>query len=297
MQVASSLWGQIAINIAEAIRDHFIDYTYRAVGGGCINQTYCITDGRYQFFVKINSADRTEMMRAEYIALNELKHTHTITVPTPICLGASSQHAFLVLEWLDLTHSQRDQDWYLLGQQLAQLHRVTSRQGFGWHTDNTIGTTPQINTWHRDWQTFWVECRLKPQLALAKRKGFYPRISTQELWAVIPSYFQNYSPLPSMVHGDLWSGNVSFCDGQPVIFDPALYYGDREVDIAMTELFGRLPQPFYESYNEHFPLHQDYKRRRKLYNLYHIINHFNLFGGIYAFQAEEMMAEIINTAI
>ncbi|MFN3925735.1 MAG: fructosamine kinase family protein [Pseudanabaenaceae cyanobacterium] len=294
MAVASSLWAQIAINITEAIGEQFLDYTYQPVGGGCINQTYCLTNNRYRFFVKINTADRLEMMRAEYLALHELRNTNTIAVPTPICLGASAQHTFLVLEWLELKNSRRDQDWQLLGKQLAQLHRVTSRYGFGWHMHNTIGVTPQINTWEKDWQTFWIEHRLKPQLEMARRKGYYPRISTQKLLAVIPYFFQNYQPLPSLVHGDLWSGNLSFCEGQPVIFDPALYYGDREVDIAMTELFGRLPQAFYQSYNDHFPLDAGYPMRRSLYNLYHILNHYNLFGGIYAFQADALMAKIVN---
>jgi fructosamine-3-kinase len=291
--MASSLWGQISTHISEAVQDYFLDYSFETIAGGCINQTYCLKNDRYRFFVKVNGVEHTEMMRTEFLALHELRSTDTIAVPQPICVGANDQHAFLVLEWLDLANSGQDGDWQLMGKQLAQLHRVTSSRGFGWHRNNVIGATLQLNEWHSDWQFFWVEYRLKPQLEMARRKGFYPRTPLRHLWSAIPSYFDDYQPVPSLVHGDLWSGNLSFCNGKPVIFDPAIYYGDREVDIAMTELFGRLPNSFYDSYNLHLPLDRGYKDRKNLYNLYHILNHFNLFGGIYAFQADDLMAEIV----
>ncbi len=286
-------WAEVARQISEVIGDRLVDYQWRSVGGGCINQTYCLANSGYKFFVKVNRLDQASNLRMEYFALAEIRNTRTIAVPEPICVGTAHQHCFLVLEWLDLHNSHQDQDWQLLGKQLAQLHRVTSKQGFGWHNDNCIGATTQINTWRSNWVDFWIENRLKPQLGMAQRKGFYSRTPLEDLWSAVPTYFTNYQPIPSLVHGDLWSGNLAFCDRQPVIFDPALYYGDREVDIAMTELFGRLPRAFYDSYNQHFPLDSGYHRRRDLYNLYHILNHFNLFGGSYAFQADELIRKIV----
>jgi fructosamine-3-kinase len=293
MNSHSPLWSAIAETITAAIDENFGEYSYQPVGGGCINQTYRLQNHSYRFFVKVNGADRVEMLRSEFIALKEMQKTRTIAVPTPLCLGATDQYSFLVLEWLDLRNSHQDQDWALMGKHIAQLHKCTSTKGFGWDRDNTIGSTPQINSWHRDWVSFWIENRLKPQLQLAKQKGYYPKVATKHLWEAVPKLFRDYLPTPSLVHGDLWSGNLSFCEGVPVIYDPALYYGDREVDIAMTELFGRLPKQFYDSYNQHLPLDRGYVQRRSLYNLYHILNHYNLFGGIYAFQADNLMAEVV----
>jgi fructosamine-3-kinase len=288
-------WAEVAQQISEVIGDRLTktNYQWRSVGGGCINQTYCLYNPSYKFFVKVNTIDQASNFRMEYFALAEIKNTGTITVPEPICVGTANQQCFLVLEWLDLHSSHQEQDWQLLGKQLAQLHRVTSKQGFGWHHNNSIGSTPQINTWHSNWVDFWIENRLKPQFAMAHRNGFYSRTPLEDLWSAVPRYFDSYQPIPSLVHGDLWSGNLAFCNRQPVIFDPALYYGDREVDIAMTELFGRLPNAFYESYNQHFPLDRGYPQRRNLYNLYHILNHFNLFGGGYAVQADRLISELV----
>lgn len=287
------LWSAIAQAISAAIDENFGEYTYHPVGGGCINQTYRLQNHSYRFFVKVNGADRIEMLRSEFIALNEIQKTRTIAVPIPLCLGTAEHHSFLVLEWLDLHNSRHDRDWAMMGKHLAELHQCTATKGFGWQRDNTIGSTPQINTWDRNWVNFWLENRLKPQLKMAKEKGYYPRVATKDLCSAVPQLFADYLPVPSLVHGDLWSGNLAFCDGVPVIYDPALYYGDREVDIAMTELFGRLPNAFYDSYNQCLPLDRGYIKRRSLYNLYHILNHYNLFGGIYAFQADDLMAEIV----
>lgn len=290
---SQQFWAEVARQISEVIGDRLTNYQWRSVGGGCINQTYCLENGSYKFFIKVNSIDQVHNFRMEYLALCEIKQTGAIAVPDPICIGTANQLCFLILEWLDLSNSRQDSDWQLLGANLAKLHQVFSQQGFGWHSNNCIGSTPQINTWRSNWVDFWIENRLKPQFEIARRKGFYSRTPLKDLWSAVPKYFNDYQPLPSLVHGDLWSGNLAFCDRQPVIFDPALYYGDREVDIAMTELFGRLPSAFYESYNQHFPIDSGYYKRRNLYNLYHILNHFNIFGGIYAFQADDLITEIV----
>jgi len=183
---------------------------------------------------------------------------------------------FILLEQLDL---RRSGDWAALAQMLARLHRTTGPR-FGWHRDNRIGATPQINGWRDDWATFFHECRLRPQLELARRNGF----AFEE-----PPRLENHRPEPSLLHGDLWSGNAGFIEEGPVIFDPAVYYGDREADLAMTELFGGFPARFYAAYNEAFPLPDGYETRKHLYNLYHLLNHLNIFGEGYLAQVQRTL--------
>ncbi len=265
----------------------------QVVGGGSINRAFLLSDGNSKFFVKTNSASGITMFAAEKIALEQIRATQTIQVPKPICVGIGADLAFLILEWKDLKHSP---NWQQLGFQLAALHKVKSSCGFGWSQSNTIGSTPQINTWNSSWQNFWWEQRLQFQLRLAKENGFDAHNQAPnylDFEPEIPKFFENYNPEPSLVHGDLWSGNVGFdASGAPIIFDPALYFGDREVDLAMTELFGGFPAEFYQSYNQAFPIDAGYKHRKTLYNLYHILNHFNLFGGSYGSRAAAMIAEI-----
>jgi len=164
---------------------------------------------------------------------------------------------------------------------LATLHRQTGPR-FGWHRDNFIGATPQINSWRDDWATFFHECRIRPQLELARKSGFSVPFPKE-------NFLKHHKPSPSLLHGDLWSGNAGFIDEGPVIFDPAVYYGDREADLAMTELFGGFPARFYEAYNEAFPLPDGYETRKHFYNLYHLLNHLNIFGAGYLAQVRRTL--------
>jgi len=179
--------------------------------------------------------------------------------------------AFLLLEFLDLGGSG---DHAALGRSLAALHARPGAR-FGWTRDNFIGATPQANAWHDDWAEFFRLRRIEPQLALAHSHGF----------DLEPPYVEallaGHDPQPALLHGDLWSGNVGFVDAGPVFFDPAVYYGDREADVAMTELFGGFPTSFYAAYEAALPLRPGYETRKHLYNLYHLLNHLNLFGGGY----------------
>jgi fructosamine-3-kinase len=180
---------------------------------------------------------------------------------------------FILLEQLEL---RRDGDWAALARMLAKLHRTTGPR-FGWHRDNWIGRSPQVNAWHDDWADFFVECRLRPQ---ASKAGI-----------ALPAFklLKNHRPQPSLLHGDLWSGNAGFIEEGPVLFDPAVYYGDREADLAMTELFGGFPARFYDAYNEAFPLPDGYEARKHLYNLYHLLNHLNIFGEGYLAQVRRTL--------
>ncbi len=234
------------------------------------------------------------MFEAEVDGLYELGATKTIRIPVPVCFGAVADKSWLVTEYIELGRGTGDSAQYL-GQQMAALHRHTSER-FGWFRDNTIGSTPQQNAWMDNWIDFFRERRLRFQFELAVSKGFSGSLQRkgERLLADLPALFSTYSPPPSLLHGDLWGGNCAFDKtGQPVIFDPAVYYGDREADIAMTELFGGFGADFYVAYNEAWPLDDGYNVRKQLYNLYHILNYANLFGGTYASQAESIMDHLL----
>jgi fructosamine-3-kinase len=180
------------------------------------------------------------------------------------------------------------------GRELAAMHRVT-RPLFGWDRDNTIGSTRQPNGPEEDWQVFWGRNRLGFQLDLAARNGYGGRLRSEgeRLLDALPALLE-HAPVPSLLHGDLWGGNMGFDrEGHPVVFDPAVYYGDREADLAMTELFGGFGGDFYAAYREAWPLGPGYRTRKVLYNLYHVLNHLNLFGGGYLGQARGMVGELL----
>ncbi|MEO1296443.1 MAG: fructosamine kinase family protein [Cyanobacteria bacterium J06636_16] len=285
------MWQAIAEDITRATGQPFTMRDRRGIGGGSINQAYQVTDGDCSYFLKVNQAVRFAMFEAEALGLKEIAASNTIRVPRPICWGTAASSAYIVMEYLPLDGGGKDA-WYQMGQDLAALHRVTSDRGFGWQQDNTIGEIPQKNPWTADWLTFYAEQRLGYQLQLAQRRGRFPR--QDELMATLPTLLSGHDPEPTLVHGDLWSGNAAVTNtGIPVILDPATYYGDREVDIAMTELFGRFPQPFYEGYNAAYPLGEGYEIRKTLYNLYHVLNHFNMFGGGYGSQANVMIDRLL----
>jgi fructosamine-3-kinase len=286
------MWTQIADSIARVTNTPFTITNSRSISGGCINQGYRISNDDRSYFVKLNQASQVEMFVAEALGLQQMAATQTITVPQPICWGVADSSSYIVLQWLDLSGGN-NQAWHKMGFQLAEMHRLGTSQQFGWDINNTIGSTPQINTWNNNWADFFAEQRIGYQLQLAKRRGGnFP--DTQKVVERVREILQDRQPEISLVHGDLWSGNGAITNkGEPVILDPATYYGDREVDIAMTELFGGFPAAFYQGYNQAWQLDRGYPQRKNLYNLYHILNHFNLFGGGYASQANRMLQAIL----
>lgn len=285
------MWTEVIEKINQATNSKWEMRDRRPLGGGCINQSYQLIGEKENYFVKINSAEGLEMFRAEALALEEITATQTIKVPKPICYGSAGNHSYLVLEYLELDRGNR-QSWQKMGQQLAQLHRLQRENRYGWKINNTIGSTPQINQWQDNWADFFAQQRIGYQLQRANRKGAnFSNI--QQIIARIRDLLQERNPHPSLLHGDLWGGNAGFTrEGIPIIFDPAFYHGDRETDIAMTELFGGFPPEFYQGYNQEYPLDSGYQQRKTIYNLYHILNHFNLFGGSYLSQAKSMIRSI-----
>lgn len=286
------MWTQIARHIAQTTEKPFEIEKSHPVSGGCINQGYAVSGNGLIYFVKINQANQEAMFAAEALGLKQIHATKTIRVPEPICWGIADKSSYLVLEWLEFGGGD-SQSWEKMGRNLAHLHQVSLSDRFGWHCNNTIGSTPQINTISNNWADFFAHQRIGYQLRLAKeRGGNFP--DEDQVIPAISEMLSQHQPHPSLVHGDLWSGNAAITvDGEPVILDPATYWGDREVDLAMTELFGGFPAAFYRGYNDVFPLDAGYQKRKTLYNLYHILNHFNLFSGGYASQANRMLQEIL----
>ncbi len=264
------------------------------VHGGSINECRRWETGRGPLFVKLAGARMLAMLQAEAQGLRELATAGAVRVPRVLAIGEAADSAYLALEWIDFAAGTPASE-SRLGEQLARQHRCTAQQ-FGWHRDNTIGSTPQQNAWADDWVAFFRERRLRVQLELAGSRGHRGRLQVRgaELLERLGGLFGSYRPVPSLLHGDLWGGNRAADErGSPVIFDPAVYYGDREADIAMTRLFGGFGAGFYAAYEAAWQLDSGAPLRVALYNLYHVLNHLNLFGGGYARQAETMIDRLL----
>lgn len=287
-------WSRVAAAISRATGTPFELRETRDLGGGCINRAVRLSGDDRQFFVKLNDATAATMLDAEREGLEALRDCGAVRVPAPVTGGLVNGFAFLVLEYVPLS-GLSGPGWSSLGERLAAMHRATADR-FGWHRDNTIGATPQENEWSDHWIEFWRSHRLGYQLRLAADNGL-PREATrsgERLMARLDELFAGYEPVPSLLHGDLWGGNVAADEaGAPVLYDPAVYYGDREADIAMTELFGRFDGRFYEAYHAAWPLDSGYRERKWLYNLYHVLNHFNLFGGGYGARAGALITRLL----
>jgi protein-ribulosamine 3-kinase len=281
----------VALTRALGIR---VDDAATPVGGGSIHSAYRYRTERGQIFVKVCTLRAEAMLAAEADGLRELASAQAIRVPEVLALGKLEDRAFICLEWLAFGTPSRTAN-SRLGEQLAALHAKTAPE-YGWHQDNFIGLTPQCNRPHASWPEFFRRCRLEPQLDLAERKGADKRLLDRGrlLCESISAFFATYRPVPSLLHGDLWGGNWGATRvGEPVIFDPAVYYGDRETDIAMTRLFGGFGAEFYAAYESAWPLDSGANVRTTLYNLYHVLNHYNMFGGSYLAQARAMIDELL----
>ncbi len=286
-------WQSIIQHIEQSTGKDFSVNHQQSVAGGSINSAFVLADDRNtRYFVKSNRTGRMSMFEAEAKGLGEMAASQSIRVPVPVCFGDDGAQSYIVLEYLDMT-GRADQQ--LLGEQLAAMHRVTAEQ-FGWEIDNTIGATHQPNKKMHDWLEFWCEQRLGYQLKLAAENGYGGELQTlgEKLMTEMPKLFVGREVIPSMLHGDLWGGNVAgLADGTPVIFDPAFYYGDREADIAMTYVFGGFGPDFYARYENAFPLDDGFAVRKTFYNIYHIINHLNMFGGGYHGQSITMLEQVL----
>jgi fructosamine-3-kinase len=288
-------WGRIAADIGVETGMHIQPDSIRPVSGGCINAAWRVVCDAGQLFLKTNDATAIDMFEAERDGLTALSAAGALRVPRPLATGVTARQAWFAMEWIEPGRS-RASTGARLGEGLARQHGHLAEQ-FGWHRDNTIGTTPQINAWHDDWPAFFAERRIRYQLNLAVQGGHPGRLmeSGETLLDRVGMFFTDYQPQPSLLHGDLWGGNwAADREGDPFVFDPAVYYGDREADLAMTELFGGFDATFQAAYRSAWPLDPGYETRRQLYNLYHVLNHLNLFGTSYLAQAEAMIGRLIS---
>lgn len=253
------------------------------IPGGDINDAYKLTlsDGT-SVFMKANKAASTAFFQAEADGLEAIRGAGAIRVPGVIAVGHDDNiGSYLLLEWVESKRQERD-FWEAFGHSLAAMHLVPTSGRFGWKTNNYIGARPQINTPHDNWVAFYRDCRLAPQFRDARH---YFDADMKKRFARLLDRLDEYllePPHPSLLHGDLWAGNyITGPDGYAWLIDPAVYVGHREADLAMTELFGGFHPDFYGAYAEVFPMQPGYADRRDLYNLYHLLNHLNLFGAGY----------------
>lgn len=260
-----------------------VDITsYSYVGGGSINETFRVVTSNGDFFVKKNSASSYPgMFEKEQSGLALLSKAKVIATPEIIGNGKGQFDSFLILRSIDPAPMNSD-FWHIFGKQLSDLHKI-SFEKFGLDHNNYIGSLNQSNHFHNSWSDFFREERLEPQLKLARDNGLIGRDITgqfQRFYNKIDSIFPKESP--SLIHGDLWSGNFMVNEnGLPVLIDPAVYYGHREMDLGMSKLFGGFNPEFYTSYNDHYPLERGWQERLNYCNLYPLLVHVNLFGGSY----------------
>jgi len=267
------------------------------VSGGSINTCYRWPAVPKAMFVKVGPLASQGAFAAEAAGLAALGAARALRVPQVLACAHTDAAAFLALEWIEAGPASVACE-RRLGEGLAALHAATAPR-FGWERDNTIGSTPQLNGWTDGWAEFLRERRLRPQLELAAHNGFAALLSVpgNRLLESLPVLLSDHVAAASLLHGDLWGGNwLASSSGEPVIFDPAVYYGDREADLAMTRLFGGFGAAFYRAYEALAPLPPGAALRSELYNLYHVLNHANMFGGGYARQArgiiDRLLAEV-----
>lgn len=285
------MWHTIEQAISEATGETFSITSKTPVSGGDSHLAFVISSNEQKYFVKINEKSRLSELDIEQDNLQHLANVKQIKTCNPVALGSTIDKAFLVLDYIDFVQPQ-EVDWFIFGQSLANLHLNTKHGQFGWHQENYIGSSIQPNHWHSNWRTFFSEHRVGWQLQLLAEKSI--TLGNIDYIVDISHDLLNHHQVePCMVHGDLWQGNIGFTQGEPIIFDPACYYGDREVDLAMTELFGHLPTNFYQGYQEVYPLQAGFEDRKTLYNFYHILNHANMFQGIYIDQAKALLNRLM----
>lgn len=254
------------------------------VGGGCIHRVHHLCTEKRAYLLKWNPKPLANIFEEEVQGLNLLAATGAVRVPQVLYVHCRPD--FILLEWIQPDLDQPEWNQEQLGRQLAALHNHPAGPSYGLDHANYIGANGQTNTWHTRWAEFFRDCRLVPQMKMAAKSGALAGASLRKLeylCAHLERWIDEDLCRPSLLHGDLWAGNViSGPAGQPVLIDPAVYYGEREAELAFTELFGGFSRRFYQAYHNAWPINPGYPERRDLYNLYHLLNHLNLFGPMYA---------------
>jgi len=264
----------------------------RSIGGGCINEACSLETNIGKYFIKYNSASAFPgMFKKEALGLKILSDTNAIGIPEVIGSDDTDNFAYLLLQNIESGVAARS-FWIDFGTKLADLHHNTSEY-FGLDHDNYIGSLVQKNSFHPDFFSFFISERIEPLLKEARNKGAFSHNETRYFESLFKS-LHNIIPVekPALIHGDLWNGNYMVAiDGSPCLVDPAVYYGHREADIAMTQLFGGFHPDFYGAYNQAWPMEKDWQKRMDIFNLYPLLVHVNLFGGSYARQVLQIIRQ------
>jgi len=285
-----SLSGKITKKI-ENLRGSAVKKT-ESLSGGCISNAYKVTfEDNLSCLIKINEHSPADMFIKEAHGLQELRKANAIKVPEVLLFDAE----FILLEFINSASNQK-YFYEEFGRKYALLHKYNADE-FGFYENNYIGSTPQINInderTKKNWTSFYLSNRLLYQFKLAEKNGYADsrlRDAFMKMVSKIESILEGSDAKPSLLHGDLWSGNyMTDENGDACLIDPAVYYGHREADLAMTKLFGGYPDSFYHAYNEAFPLREGWKYRENIYMLYHVLNHLNLFGSGYYLHALSLM--------
>ncbi len=287
------MWQAIAQHLSDICMFEYEIKERTRLSGGDINECYMVSDGEQRYFVKVNSREFFPKYEAEGEGLKELRKTNTIFVPELISMGHTKHHAYIILNYLATKPLDEPKNSYLFGTQLAKLHQWGEQKEYGFDQDNYIGQTLQPNRWHKKWGRFFADQRIGWQLQLLDEKGInFGSIDT--IVDIVQERLSSHTPRPSLLHGDLWHGNTANSAFGPISYDPACYWGDRECDIAMTELFSGFQSEFYQGYESIAPIEAGYQERKEIYNLYHILNHCNLFGGHYLGEAGRRINQLLN---
>ncbi|NOH79710.1 fructosamine kinase family protein [Vibrio sp. RE86] len=287
------MWQAISKQLSDTLLFSYEISEKTKVRGGDINECYMISDGEQRYFVKTNRREFLPKFEVEAETIRQLRNTNTVFVPELILTGKSKEHAFIVLNYLPTKPLDDSKNSFAFGQQLARLHQWGEQKEYGLDQDNYIGSTLQPNKWERKWSRFFAEQRIGWQLQLLREKGIN-LVDIDDFTNLIQSLLAGHQPKPSLLHGDLWHGNVANSVFGPICYDPACYWGDRECDIAMSELFEGFQPDFYQGYESVSPLELSYGERKEIYNLYHLLNHYNQFGGHYLEQSEKLIKQILS---
>ena len=287
------MWQAITQQLSDTLLFQYDIIEKTKLDGGDISESYMISDGKERYFIKINDKEFLPVFEAETESLRILRESNSVHVPEHVLTGSTKDHAFIILNYLVTKPLDDSTNSYAFGVQLAKLHQWGDQKEYGFDIDNYIGSTVQPNNWTKKWCQFFAEQRLGWQLQLLHEKGI-DLVNIEDFLEVVKQRLSNHSPRPALLHGDLWSENVANSPIGPICYDPASYWGDRECDIAMTELFGGFEPEFYQGYESILPLDIGYVERKDIYNLYHILNHYNQFGGHYLDEAEYLTKKILS---
>ena len=287
------MWNSIRHQLAQVLQQSVHFEQPQRLTDDEIERKYLLPSDAGEFFIKLRSRDQYEKFACEQRDLHRLAQYEQIRVPVPLLCGVANQTAFMLLPFHRLTEGSNEQ-WFQFGCELACLHQCQEQAMYGWDEDNFLGMTVQPNRWHKHWPQFFAEQRIGWQLSLLEEKDRLDETwNIDEIVDVVMRQLHGHQPPPSLLHGDLWRGNTGFTEEGPLLFDPSCYFGDREADLAMTELFGPFPAPFYQGYQSVWPLEPGYVERRDIYNLYHRLNHLNLFGDCFRQQATLAIAALL----